>query len=112
MLWHYADERTCKGVSIDVLYQGSATLAEDPDGQKFLTVSAADTAFSVCVTGYTRLCGQELMKTEQGRLYLATRGQVGWYFEKSTGFYAQNLDLTACINSKFLYVTTMIRQNV
>lgn len=114
----WADTRTsCRRQ--DILYEGSGQLITDniptvatQDAQKeTLIIEDGKYTFALKLIGTTIICGKEVRTTEHNRINVAPRGRLGWYFSGSETLPA-NIDLTAYINTKFLYVVTEIYKSI
>nr|WET19894.1 MAG: glycoprotein [Sea turtle neural virus 1] len=108
-----AEHHKCGKYMIDILYQGDATVSTNTKDQRRLLIvekQAKTFAFTLGTSDY--LCGREVISTEHGRIFVAfiTDRQNPWSNLQSVS--TRNIDLSAYIGSKFLYVTQNIEKNV
>ncbi|AVM87276.1 putative glycoprotein [Wenling fish chu-like virus] len=112
VVWTFSDEQDCKGVSVEVLYQGIGTVYPSGEGD-VLIVRSRGNSFALRLHDPTVLCAQEVLRTEHARILVFVRSDDTRYFPftRTRAQDIKNVDLTSYVNSKFLYVTTMTRIN-
>ncbi|RLU21202.1 hypothetical protein DMN91_005575 [Ooceraea biroi] len=109
--WESIQQDHCKFNQYDVLYEGYAsrmldTFLEQP--QIIYSLSTQEITFALTMTGEEHLCGYTLIKTEHPKL-LILETKKGESFTTRRRISAENIDLLAYVNSKFVYVEKHIR---
>nr|WET19886.1 MAG: glycoprotein [Freshwater turtle neural virus 1] len=107
------EDHECGKYTIDILYQGEATVSTNTrDKRRLLIVERQAKTFAFTLGAKEYLCGREVTSTEHGRIFVAFISDRQTPWSNLPSITTRNIDLSAYIGSKFLYVTQSIEKNV
>lgn len=115
LYWKTLPEDECKSNQVHVLFQGLANVTQhkgrnDNNGLIY-TVKTSDMLFSLRVTRSMDLCSTESYRTEHPKLIIVRQHGTGYHFKKYP-VKANQMDMFAYINSKFVYIERNIELNM
>ena len=101
-VWQYMPDRNCNS-KFSLLYQGAADLISSPHGHDIVVVEQSSNIFALSLLETTSICAAEVWLSEHPKI-LVVLNKKEELVNADIVLAVENLDLSAYINSKLLYI--------
>jgi hypothetical protein len=111
--WEPSPVDDCKLTRYDVLYEGLSNkiIETNTDAAPVYSVESDGITFALTTKGIEEICGRTIIRTEHPKLMIFETKQKGTLIQRKP-LIAENLDLFAYMNSKFIYVERHLRTQI